>query len=188
MEDPPLDPKEPTEQGRDLDPSEKIIAKTEKEIVSETVKNSGTLDAKLVAASQAVKSADKAAESIVVSEAVRSAETLDAKVAAAGEAVSSANNGEQKKILKEAVDQASPEAREALRQMLLPGQKAIDRIWQTVVGAFAFVLCASTLALIGAVFMNTDQGLAQILLTVFTTVAGILAGFISGKTVGSANK
>ena len=121
MEDPLLDPKEPTEQGRDLDPSEKIIAKTEKEIVSETVKNSGTLDAKVAAASQAVKSADKAAESVVVSEAVRSAETLDAKVAAAGEAVSSANNGEQKKILKEAVDQASPEAREALRQMLLPG-------------------------------------------------------------------
>ena len=55
-----------------------------------------------------------------------------------------------------------------------------------VVGSFAFVLCASTLALIGAIFMNTDQGLAQILLTVFTTVAGILAGFISGKAVGSA--
>jgi hypothetical protein len=155
MEDPPLDPKEPTKQGRNLDPSEKIIAKTEKEVVSEAVK---------------------------------SAQTLDAKLAAAGQAVSSADNGEQKKILKEAVDQASPQAREALRQMLLPGQKAIDRIWQTVVGAFAFVLCASTLALIGAVFMNTDQGLAQILLTVFTTVASILAGFISGKAVGSANQ
>ena len=145
MEDPPLDHKEPTKQGRNLDPSEKIIAKTEKEVVSEAVK---------------------------------SAETLDAKLAASGQAVSSADNG----------DQASPQAREALRQMLLPGQKAIDRIWQTVVGAFAFVLCASTLTLIGAVFMNTDQGLAQILLTVFTTVAGILAGFISGKAVGSANQ
>lgn len=155
MKDPPLDPKEPTKQGRNLDPSEKIIAKTEKEVVSEAVK---------------------------------SAETLDAKLAAASQAVSSADNGEQKKILKEAVDQASPQAREALRQMLLPGQKAIDRIWQTVVGAFAFVLCASTLALIGSVFMNTDQGLAQILLTVFTTVAGILTGFISGKAVGSANQ
>jgi hypothetical protein len=128
MEDPLLDPKEPTEQGRDLDPSEKIIAKTEKEVVSETVKNSGT---------------------------------LDAKVAAAGQAVSSANDGEQKKILKEAVDQASPEAREALRQMLLPGQKAIDRIWQTVVGAFAFVLCASTLALIGAVFMIRTKAMLR---------------------------
>jgi hypothetical protein len=145
MEDPLLDPKEPTEQGRDLDPSEKIIAKTEKEVVSETVKNSGTLDAKVAAASQAVKSA----------------ETLDAKVAAAGQAVSSANDGEQKKILKEAVDQASPEAREALRQMLLPGQKAIDRIWQTVVGAFAFVLCASTLALIGAVFMIRTKAMLR---------------------------
>jgi hypothetical protein len=165
--------------------SERLLEKTEKEVVSEAVRSAETLDAKLAAAKAAVKSADKASEKEVVSEAVRSVETLDAKLAAASEVVSSASNGEQKKILKEAVDQASPEAREALRQMLLPGQKAIDRIWQMVVGAFVFVLCASTLALIGAVFMQTEQGLAQILLTVFTTVAGILAGFISGKAVGS---
>jgi hypothetical protein len=154
MEDPLLDPKEPTEQGRDLDPSEKIIAKTEKEVVSETVKNSGT---------------------------------LDAKVAAAGQAVSSANDGEQKKILKEAVDQASPEARKALRQMLLPGQKAIDRIWQTNGrGSLRFCpLCFYSCAYWGCLH-DTDQGHAQILLTVFTTVAGILAGFISGKAVGTA--
>ena len=45
-----------------------------------------------------------------------------------------------------------------------------------VVGSFAFVLCASALALIGAVFVQTDQGLAQILLTVFTTVGGFSQG------------
>ena len=180
------DTKRAVGQERDLDPNE-MIAKTEKEVVAEAVKNAETLDAKLAAATEAVRSAGKAAEKEVVSEVVRGAETLDAKLAVASEVVrSGANNREQQKILKEAVDQASPEAREALRQMLLPGQKALDRIWQMVVGSFAFVLCASALALIGAVFVQTDQGLAQILLTVFTTVAGILAGFISGKAIGSA--
>ena len=100
-------------QERDLDPKE-MIAKAEKEVVAEAVKNAETLDAKLAVASEVVRSG--------------------------------ANNREQQKILKEAVDQASPEAREALRQMLLPGQKALDRIWQMVVGSFAFVLCASALA------------------------------------------
>ena len=122
------DTKRAVGQERDLDPKE-MIAKTEKEVVAEAVKNAETLDAKLAVASEVVRSG--------------------------------ANNREQQKILKEAVDQASPEAREALRQMLLPGQKALDRIWQMVVGSFAFVLCASALALIGAVFVQTDQGLSD---------------------------
>ena|SRR5829696_5393501 len=100
-------------QERDLDPKE-MIAKTEKEVVSEVVRGAEILDAKLAVASEVVRNG--------------------------------ANNREQQKILKEAVDQASPEAREALRQMLLPGQKALDRIWQMVVGSFAFVLCAFALA------------------------------------------
>src|SRR5215217_7602050 len=103
-------------QERDLDPKE-MIAKTEKEVVAEAVKNAETLDAKLAAATEAVRSAGKAAEKEVVSEVVRGAETLDAKLAVASEVVrSGANNREQQKILKEAVDQASPEAREALHK------------------------------------------------------------------------
>lgn len=157
----------------------------EKEIVVEAVRTADTLDAKVAAAKEAVKSAEGTAEKQVVVEAVKSADTLGAKVAAATEAVGSSDNGQQKEILKQALHAASDETRDAIGKSLMPDQNASNKIWLMVVGAFAFVLCASAVALIAAVFIRTDQGLAQILLTVFTTVAGILAGFISGKAVGT---
>jgi len=145
--------------------------------------------AKVAAAREAVKSADNdEAEQQIVVETVKNADSLGSKVAAAREAVKSAEKGEQREILEVALDQASDKTRAAIGRGLIPDQWAIDRIWLMVVGAFAFVLCTSALALIAAVFIKTDQGLAQILLTVFTTVAGILAGFISGKAVGSASQ
>jgi hypothetical protein len=65
-----------------------------------------------------------------------------------------------------------------------------DEIWRTVVGAFKWVLWGATLALVAAIgvalFREVDQALVQILLTVFTTVAGIFAGFIGGKALGTS--
>ena len=142
---------------------------------------------KVAAAREAVKSADNEAKQQIVVETVRNAESLGSKKAAAREAVKSAEKGEQREIIEGALDQVSDKTRTAIGRGLIPDQWAIDRIWLMVVGAFAFVLCTSALALIAAIFVQTDQGLAQILLTVFTTVAGILAGFISGKAVGSAS-
>jgi len=63
---------------------------------------------------------------------------------------------------------------------LLPTQRVTDRIWQIIVWAFAIVFVLNSLALILAVFRLEPEHV-QILLTVFTTVAGILAGFISGR-------
>ena len=60
-----------------------------------------------------------------------------------------------------------------------------------VVTAFRWVLWGSALALVAAIgvalFREVDAAYVQILLTVFTTVAGIFAGFISGKALGNSN-
>src|SRR5919199_1229778 len=61
-----------------------------------------------------------------------------------------------------------------------PTQKISDRIWQWVVGAFAIVFVGGSAALVASVFFLPVEQI-QVLLTVFTTVAGILAGFISGR-------
>jgi len=164
-----------------------LSREAQKDALTQAVGDAPT-HAKVAAVSEAVRSADNAVEQEVVREAVRSADTFGARKAAATEAVKSADNGEQRQIIEGALHEASSDTRGEIVQNLFPGRKAIDRIWLIVVGAFAFVLCSSAVALIASVFVQPDQGLAQILLTVFTTVAGILAGFISGKAVGSASQ
>jgi len=164
-----------------------LEGEAQQEAVAEVV-GSAASHVKVAAAREAVKSADNEAEQQIVVETVQTADSLGSKKAAAREAVKSAEKGEQREIIEGALEQASDKTRAAIGRGLIPDQWAIDRIWLMVVGAFAFVLCTSALALIAAVFIKTDQGLAQILLTVFTTVAGILAGFISGKAVGSASQ
>jgi hypothetical protein len=71
-------------------------------------------------------------------------------------------------------------------QVLGPSPKISDRIWQWVVGAFAIVFIAGSGALITSVFFLPVEQI-QVLLTVFTTVAGILAGFISGRASASGS-
>ncbi len=69
------------------------------------------------------------------------------------------------------------------RQLQAPSQQITNRIWQWIVAAFAIVFVGGTGALIVGVFIDPPQ--LQILVTVFTTVAGILAGFISGRASSS---
>lgn len=87
----------------------------------------------------------------------------------------------KKDIAATALQALPPEARaDVVGQVLGPTQKISDRIWQWVVGAFAIVFIGGSGALIASVFfLEVEQ--IQVLLTVFTTVAGILAGFISGR-------
>jgi hypothetical protein len=73
----------------------------------------------------------------------------------------------------------------------MPSQNVTNWIWLIIIGAFALVFIGNAGGLIWAIFtLRTPQAAEhiQILLTVFTTVAGILAGFISGRasTGGSA--
>ena len=63
---------------------------------------------------------------------------------------------------------------------LLPSQGVINRIWLIIVGTFAVVFVVSAFTLCGAVLWGVSTNI-QTLLTVITTIAGILAGFISGR-------
>ena len=79
------------------------------------------------------------------------------------------------------------EDRKAIAISLMPTQPVTDWIWKVTVGVFASVFVIATLALCAGALWS--QGDVQTLLTVVTTVAGILAGFISGRasTGGTAS-
>jgi hypothetical protein len=159
-------------------------------VATEAMKTaSGEAQQELV--TQAVKSADTVeAEKNVVAQAVRSTDTVEAKQAAAAEAVNSASVENKVKVATEGVDQLSPTQQKELVDRLPITPVTADEIWRTVVGAFKWVLWGATLALVAgigvALFRDVDQALIQILLTVFTTVVGIFAGFIGGKALGGS--
>jgi hypothetical protein len=153
------------------------------------------LEARKAAVVEMMNSATDGSEREVITEAVKRT-TLDARKAAAAEAVNSAADRNKKDVAAEAV-QALPDAakkaivteaaqglgrkdREEVAECLgTPDQKATNRIWQMIVAAFAVVFVGSSIALMAAVFFGPKD--IQLLLTVVTTVAGILAGFVSGR-------
>ena len=116
------------------------------------------------------------------------ANAVDAKKEIATTAVQTlgANAVDAKKEIAATVLQTlSPEQRqEVIGQVHGPTQKVSDRIWQWVVGAFAIVFVGGSGTLVASVFFLPVEQI-QVLLTVFTTVAGILAGFISGRASAS---
>jgi hypothetical protein len=146
-------------------------------------------EAKKSIVTEAVKSAPAGAQNAVAAEAVRVA-PLEAKKAAAAEAVNSAPAENKVNVATEGVEQLSPKQQRELVDRLPITPVTADEIWRTVVGAFKWVLWGATLALVAAIgvalFREVDQALVQILLTVFTTVAGIFAGFIGGKALGTS--
>ncbi len=89
------------------------------------------------------------------------------------------------------MENLSTKQQHAVANQFGPSQETTDTVWLMVVGAFRWVLWGSTLALVGAIgvalFRDVDQAFIQILLTVFTTVAGIFAGFIGGRALGSSS-
>jgi hypothetical protein len=73
-----------------------------------------------------------------------------------------------------------PDERDELcRQIAGPSQGVSDQIWLIIVAAFAIVFVFSTFGLLWAAYLDLNG--AQTLLTVVTTVSGLLAGFISGR-------
>jgi hypothetical protein len=104
----------------------------------------------------------------------------EAKQDVAAEAVRSLPPEAKKEAAVTAAQTLSPEDKEDIIGRLQgPTQRTADRIWQLIVGTFALVFVLGSVALFVAVFLNLTQ--VQMLLTVFTTVAGILTGFISGR-------
>jgi|SRR5215207_1552494 len=61
-----------------------------------------------------------------------------------------------------------------------PSQGAANWIWLIIVCTFAVVLLIATSSFVFAVFRGPSN--IELLLTVVTTIAGILAGFISGRS------
>jgi hypothetical protein len=147
-------------------------------------------EAKKSIVTEAVKSAPAAAQNAITAEVVRVA-PLEAKQAAAAEAVKSASDENKVKVAAEGVEQLTATQQKELVNRLPITPVTADEIWRTVVGAFKWVLWGATLALVAAIgvalFREVDQALVQILLTVFTTVAGIFAGFIGGKALGTSS-
>src|SRR5918993_497739 len=101
----------------------------------------------------------------------------------AAEAMQSLPPETKKTVATEMARALSPEDQADLVGRLQgPTQQITNQIWQIIVWTFAIVLVLSVGALIVAAFWTERAGTnIQILLTVVTTVAGILAGFVSGR-------
>jgi hypothetical protein len=133
----------------------------------------------------AVNGAPNSAQPVIAAQAVNAApDELKADVAAAA---LRAVPAEGKAGVVNAAARALPVGdQEALAAELMPDQLVTNQIWLMIVKTFAIVLGASTVALMAALvasfWRTVDPALVQIVLTVFTTVAGILAGFVSGRT------
>jgi len=70
-------------------------------------------------------------------------------------------------------------------------QETLDKIFLTIVETFQWVLRVATVGLIAVIGLaafikDFDPAHVQIMLTAFTTVAGILAGFITGQALSSS--
>ncbi len=128
----------------------------------------------------AVQNAQDGAKKDVASAAVRAVpDELKADVVAA--AVQDAQGETKKDVANAAMNGLSAQDSEEVAGRFLPDQAVTNKIWLTIVRTFAVVLLGALLALIAGVFTDVENAQVQILLTVFTTVAGILAGFVSGR-------
>jgi hypothetical protein len=100
---------------------------------------------------------------------------------------------EKTAVVTAAAQQLSDQAEREVAGSLQPSASATDLIWKIIVFSFAISFGVSILGLIGvvllSVFYDVNQANIQVLLTIVTTVGGILAGFISGRaSTSSANQ
>jgi hypothetical protein len=68
-----------------------------------------------------------------------------------------------------------------LFQRVQEGATTEEMIYRTVITAFIITFALSLGALVFVTFTVSNQSIVQVLLTVVTTMAGIIAGFISGR-------
>jgi hypothetical protein len=135
-------------------------------------------------ATAAVKAAPDAPKADLAAAAVNAASDENkADVAAA--AIGAVPNGQKADTITSVINNAPEHVTRRVADQLMPDQTMANKIWLRIVTTFALVLGATTLALVGAIFVGfwrkVDATNVQILLTVFTTSGGILAGFISGR-------
>jgi len=100
---------------------------------------------------------------------------------------------QKKEALRETARQLTPDqqvkvAREIQQGGLpAPGEKTRDRLWLVVVSAFAFVLAGSFVSIATAMFVTVPQGgvKPELVLTMFTSVVGFLAGLFVPSPAGN---
>jgi hypothetical protein len=131
--------------------------------------------AKADIATAAVEAVPASAKAGVITAAI-DAVPDSAKVGVATAAVGAVPDSARPAVAATALENLS----EGQRQALLPTQRVTDQVWLMIVGAFALVFVLSALALFWAAYL--DLANAQMLLTVVTTVAGVLAGFVGGRS------
>jgi hypothetical protein len=113
---------------------------------------------------------------------------------AVAKVVKTADKEDQQELLTQAIDSVpAGTAAAAVKNARVPlAPQTIDRIWVTIVRTFSWVLGGATVGVVAtvvlAVFYPVELAHVQIMLTMFTTVAGILAGFITGQAVGTAQE
>ena len=109
----------------------------------------------------------------------------DKNVAVASTALAQLGDDDTAHVIKNAVPTLSEDVKGKLMNQLAPDQAMTNDIWRWIVRTFAIVLVGAMVALMAAVFVSfwrkVDTAMIQIVLTVFTTTAGILAGFVSGR-------
>ena len=121
------------------------------------------------------------AQKEAVAEAVRALPPEDRKDAAA-DAVQALSPEAKKDVTAQTISTLSFEDRKDLGQLFQPSQDVANRIWLIIVVAFALVFVGSATAFfVAALSLGRAQNI-ELLLTVVTTIAGILAGFISGRS------
>jgi hypothetical protein len=167
------------------------------EDIKESLENLSPADRKTLL-TEAVKNLNGASTKDVVTEATQTL-TLDAKKDVAAEATQALSPGAKKDVVTEATQTLPPDAKKdvavkAVQDLSLkdreeiaghPTQRVTDRIWLIIVGTFAFVLVISAIALVVTAVLNSERS-TEIMLPVFTSIAGIMAGFISGRASTSA--
>jgi hypothetical protein len=121
------------------------------------------------------------AQKEAVAEAVRALPPEDRKDAAA-DAVQALSPEAKKDVAAQTISTLSSEDRKDLGQLFQPSQDVANWIWLIIVLAFALVFVGSTIAFFVAALSLERAGNIELLLTVVTTIAGILAGFISGRS------
>jgi hypothetical protein len=117
------------------------------------------------------------------------------KSAAVGTAVETAGHTNQERVVRKALQEAHPDTQQQAAKDFVPSQETFDKVWKWAVFAFAIVLGLATLGIFVVIAFDTivqpetssvEPAHLQIMLTVFTTTAGVLAGFITGHAVGKA--
>jgi hypothetical protein len=89
----------------------------------------------------------------------------------------------KREIVTETMSDMPASQREAALGTVLqqPTEATTQFLWRVIVLAFAGVFVAAALGLTAGVFLGLSVDRLLMLLVAFTTVAGILAGFISGR-------